>query len=66
MVNNLKCDLCSFAVKCAARAKLKPFLEEARTDLGVELDFVSCNDYKPFEDEEEELPANPADLGDDL
>lgn len=54
MVNNLKCDACRFSVKCNARAKLKPFLEEARTDLGVELDFVSCNDYQELSDEDEE------------
>ena len=54
MVNNLKCDECRFCIKCMARNKLKPFLEEAITDLGVVLDFVNCDNYTPIEDEEEE------------
>ena len=50
MINNLKCENCEFSTKCMARAKLKPFLEDARTDLGVELDFVHCNDYQPLDE----------------
>lgn len=37
MVNNLACEDCRFLVKCSAYAKLKPFLEDARRDLGVTL-----------------------------
>lgn len=54
MVNNLKCDTCTFASKCKALAKLKPFLDEAKVDLGVELTFVDCVDYQvPTDDDAE-------------
>lgn len=46
MINNLKCDTCRFEEKCTARAKLKPFLEDAKVDLRVELTFESCEDYQ--------------------
>lgn len=52
MVNNLKCDNCVFQTKCMARNKLKPFLEEARTDLGVELEFINCDNFTEFQDED--------------
>ena len=50
MVNNLACEDCRFLVKCSAYAKLKPFLENARRDLGVTLTFEACNDYKSIDD----------------
>ena len=46
MINNLKCDTCRFEEKCTARAKLKPFLEDAKVDLRVELTFENCEDYQ--------------------
>ena len=52
MVDNLKCEDCRFLVKCSAYAKLRPFLEDARRDLGVTLEFKSCNDYKSIDDED--------------
>lgn len=52
MVNNLKCEECAFVAKCVAAKKLKPFLAEARVDLGVDLTFESCTDYKKIDEEE--------------
>lgn len=45
MVTNVKCIDCDFQTVCVARNKLKPFFAEARTDLGVELDFVNCENF---------------------
>lgn len=54
-VNNLACDKCVFQDKCVARNKLKPFLDDARTDLRVTLTFDNCADYQEVElDELEE------------
>lgn len=50
MITNQKCETCVFQNKCVAKNKLKPFSDDARVDLGVELEFVSCNDFKDFED----------------
>ena len=61
MITNQKCDSCAFSTKCVAKNKLKPFSDEARVDLGVELDFISCDDYKAMEDEEENLDDNDED-----
>lgn len=52
MIVNLKCDDCIFQGKCAAYKKLKPFSEDARTDLGVEIKFLSCDSYTPIDEEE--------------
>lgn len=48
-VKNLACDRCGFSDKCVARAKLKPFLDDARTDLKVNLTFDGCADYQEIE-----------------
>lgn len=45
MINNFICDNCNFQNKCVAKTKLKPFLAEARTDLGVDLTLNKCNNY---------------------
>ena len=50
MITNQKCESCAFQTKCVAKNKLKPFSDEARVDLGVELYFISCNDYKDMDD----------------
>lgn len=52
MINYQKCESCAFQNKCVAKNKLKPFSDEARVDLGVELTFISCNDYQDIEEEE--------------
>ena len=54
MITNQKCEECVFQTKCVAKNKLKPFSDEARVDLGVELNFVSCNDFQSLEDADEE------------
>lgn len=54
MVNNLKCDMCKFNTKCVALNKLKPFLEGARTDYGVTLEFIECVDYSEYVEDEDE------------
>ena len=61
MVNNLMCDTCRFENKCTARAKIKPFLEDAKTDLRVELTFDSCKDYQVSEDAEPSGEVDPKD-----
>lgn len=52
MINNLKCEYCDFQLKSLARNKLKPFFAEARTDLGVELNFVSCDKFTSIDEDE--------------
>lgn len=49
MVNNQKCETCKLSGICVAENKLKPFTEEAKTDLGVELEFVDCERYTQTE-----------------
>lgn len=53
MINNQKCETCAFQIKCVAKNKLKPFSDEARVDLGVELEFISCVDYQEIVEEED-------------
>lgn len=60
MVYNQKCDDCVFASKCVAKNKLKPFTEEARTDLGVDLNFVGCNNYISTDQDDEVTYDNEA------
>lgn len=54
MVTNLICDVCKFQPKCVGYNKLKPFTEEARTDLGVELEMKKCNDFVDMNDNDED------------
>lgn len=54
MVTNLICDACKFQPKCVGYNKLKPFTEEARTDLGVELEMQKCNDFVDMNDNDED------------
>lgn len=54
MITNQMCETCAFQNKCVAKNKLKPFSDEARVNLGVELDFISCDSYKNVADEEPE------------
>lgn len=54
MVKNLKCDECVFSTKCVARNKLKPFMDDARTDLGVMLTFENCIDFTSEDESEDE------------
>lgn len=51
MITNQKCVSCAFQSKCVAKNKLKPFTDNARVDLGVELEFVNCADYKEIGEE---------------
>ena len=53
MITNQKCESCAFQTKCVAKNKMKPFSDEARVDLGVELEFISCTDYKDMNDIDE-------------
>lgn len=54
MVNNQQCDFCDFAVKCKVKTKLKPFTDEAKVDLGVEITFVSCDNFTRISDDASE------------
>jgi hypothetical protein len=58
MITNQKCESCAFQTKCVAKNKLKPFSDEARVDLGVELEFISCNDYKNMDEDETDETEN--------
>ena len=57
MIINQMCEDCVFQNKCVAKNKLKPFSDEARNDLGVELIFNYCREFQDInegvEDEEE-------------
>ena len=53
MVTNLICDACKFQPKCVGYNKLNPFIDEARTDLGIELEMQKCNDYVELDDDAE-------------
>lgn len=55
MVNGIKCYDCSLFDVCKAYAKLKPFTDEAKVDLGVEISFNNCKHY---------IPEDSEDLGD--
>ena len=54
MVTNLICDACKLQPKCVGYNKLKPFTEEARTDLGIELEMQKCNDFVDMNDNDED------------
>ena len=54
MVTNLICDDCKFQPKCVGYNKLKPFTDEARTDLGIELEMQKCNDFVDMNDNDED------------
>ena len=54
MVTNLICDACKFQPKCVGYNKLKPFTDEARTDLGIELEMQKCNDFVDMNDNDED------------
>lgn len=50
MINNQECEKCKLSGICVAENKLKPFTDEAKTDLGVELDFVGCERFTKMEE----------------
>ena len=54
MIKYLDCDTCAFQTKCVAYNKMKPFLEDARVDLGVTLVFDSCVDYSSTEEQSDQ------------
>ena len=54
MIKYLDCDTCVFQTKCVAYNKMKPFLEDARVDLGVTLVFDSCVDYSSVEEQSDQ------------
>ena len=45
MVNGILCYDCSLFNVCKAYSKLKPFTEDAKVDLGVEITFNKCEHY---------------------
>ena len=45
MVNGILCYDCSLFNVCKGYSKLKPFTEEAKVDLGVEITFNKCEHY---------------------
>lgn len=45
MVNGIKCYECSLFDVCKAYSKLKPFTDEAKVDLGVEITVNDCKHY---------------------
>ena len=52
MVNGIKCYDCSLFDVCKAYAKIKPFTDEAKVDLGVEITFNNCKHYIPEAEDE--------------
>ena len=60
MINNFKCADCFFQDKCVAFKKLNAFSAEARTDLGVELDFIYCDKYISMDKNSTDYSANDA------
>jgi len=46
MINNYLCDDCELATICVPKAKLKPFTEDAKTDLGLDISIDNCKNYK--------------------
>ena len=50
MIVDYKCDNCRLSSICQGKAKLKPFSEDAKTDLGVMIRMVDCNNYSPEEE----------------
>ena len=58
MINNFKCADCFFQDKCVAFKKLNAFSAEARTDLGVELDFIDCDKYISMTENSTDYSAN--------
>ena len=54
MVNNQACINCVFSGMCVAEAKLKPFTEEAKKDLGLTLNFVTCERYITPQEQEDQ------------
>ena len=47
MIVVYKCDDCRLSSICQGKAKLKPFTEDAKTDLGIMLRMVECDNYSP-------------------
>ena len=54
MIKYLDCDTCVFQTKCVAYNKMKPFLEDARVDLGVTLVFFFFVDYSSVEEQSDQ------------
>ena len=50
IITEYKCDTCSLASICCGKAKLKPFTEEAKIDLGIMLRMVECANYTEEKD----------------
>ena len=53
MVNGMKCYECSLLDVCKVYTKLKPFTDEAKVDLGVELTINECKHYITEETDEQ-------------
>lgn len=45
MVNGMKCYECSLLDVCKVYSKLKPFTDEAKVDLGMELTVNDCKHH---------------------
>jgi hypothetical protein len=58
MVNGLKCYECALLDVCKVYTKLKPFTDEAKVDLGIELTVNDCKHYIN-ENSEESAGENP-------
>lgn len=62
MLKKSKCDACRLGKICKVKSKLKPFTDDAKVDLGVELTFDACVNFAEVdnvvldetEDEDEE------------
>lgn len=61
MLKNAKCDACKLGKICKVKSKLKPFTEDAKVDLGVNLTFVDCDNFA----EEDNVLLDEADENED-
>lgn len=46
MIVDYKCDTCAISSICSGKAKLKPFTDEAKVDLGIMLRMADCANYR--------------------
>lgn len=46
MIVDYKCDTCAISSICSGKAKLKPFTEDAKVDLGILLRMADCANYR--------------------
>ena len=54
MINNYLCEDCELAPICLPQSKLKPFTDEAKIDLGLDISIDNCKRYQAIKYEVKE------------